>query len=1166
MELAAFIHSNPHFARSVNVERDLDDAELAGAYVPVRRGIEALTRVVDAMRDTHRDRAWSITGAYGSGKSSYAHFVCSLLGPAASPVYRAGLSRLREVNPELARELKTARHRVDAHEKGVLRAVATARREPIAATVARALWRGTTGYWVGPGRRPRVVEEVARLTANPTQATPTHLLDLIAQLQEHASVLLVLDELGKCLEHAAGSENADLYLLQLIAERAANVESSPLFVMTLQHQSFDDYLAIAPDSRKREWTKVQGRFEDVPFVASGDQAFQLIATTLSVTSAPRGFKTRLREWSAGAVATLSDLNLHATLIPNAEVVAAAYPLHPLALLVLPELCARYGQHDRTLFSFLTSNTPASVPQFLNEQSFDGSSLPVLRLDRVFDYFVEAMSTGPASGADPGRWLEIQSRVREARGLAPEAVACLKTVGVLNLVADRAGAKASRRLLEFALGGPAASPAALRKVRSLLELLEREGFVTYVDFADEYRVWQGSDFDVRAAIAAAKDRIQHESFLEQLEKAYALRPVVARRHSQYTGTLRFFESRYATANEASTEPDLRDPTADGVILYVVDALKPKTSVASATADGRPVVVIAADAANQIRTAALDSAAALYVLTTAPALQHDPVARQEVRRRVVFTQDLLNERLAEAFDPGRAGVICWANGKRVRPKGASGLAALLSDLCDHAYVETPRLHNEMLNRRVLTSQGAKTRRELIEAMLEGPHLENLGIVGTGPDWAMYQSVLSASSLHQGAGGFGPPSLESGLHGVWDTIQTFLDNAVEVPRSLGQLYNKLMAPPIGMKEGPIPVLLVAALSVRRDDVSIYQEGTFLPLLSPEVVERLVKAPERFTVKRFELSGVRGDVFKQLQRLLDAEDGSRTSGPGRNATLLSVVKPLIAFARSLPPYTRTTRRLSSHARAVRDALLTATEPDLLLFSRLPQACQLEPFERQRRRQGDPAREFARRLTGAIDELRQAYPTLLDGLRSRLATEFDVAGGDERLREDLRTRALHLVDRVLDRQLRSFLLSATNQELEDREWLEALAMNTAGKPPEGWSDDDLARFELNALELARRFARVEALHYEMRVPTGAEVEARRVTVTHPTGEEVAEVLWVDHEATEALREVAREALERASRLGGSTGEKALLSLLLSDLLPVAASGQPLQEHPATARRRAHGG
>ncbi len=1164
MQLAAFIHPNPHFARSVNVERDLGDAALAGAYVPVRRGIEGLARLVDAMSDGHRDRAWSITGPYGSGKSSYAHFVCSVLGPSTSPAYRAAVRTLRDVNPQLTRDLVSARRRVNAHEKGALRAVATARREPITATVSRALWHATTGYWVGPGRRPKVVDDVARTAADPTRTTPSHLLDLIGQLQEHAPVVLVLDELGKCLEHAAGSEDADLYLLQLIAERAANVEDAPLFVMTLQHQSFDDYLAVAPATRKREWTKVQGRFEDVPFVASGDQAFQLIANALRSSSPPRGFKTRLSRWTAAAAEDIKALNLHSSMVPTREALAAAYPLHPLSLLVLPELCVRYGQHDRTLFSFLTSNTPASVPEFLNEGSFEGSGLPVLRLDRVFDYFVEAMSTGPASGADPGRWLEIQNRVREARGLPPDALVCLKSIGVLNLIADRAGAKASRRLVEFAVAGPGASSSALRKVRSVLDLLETEGFVTYVDFADEYRVWQGSDFDVRGAIAAARDRLHHESLLEQLEKAYPLRPVVARRHSQCTGTLRYFEAHYVTSDAALVSPELRDPTADGVILYVLEPLKPTASVASVTTDGRPVVVIAADAAPNITAAALDSAAALHVLSTDAALQQDLVARQEVRRRVVFTQDLLSERIAEAFDPGGGGVVCWANGKRVRPKGAGGLAALLSDLCDRAYAETPRLHNEMLNRRVLTSQGAKTRRELIEAMLQSPHVENLGIVGTGPDWAMYQSVLVKSSLHQGERGFRAPSLDSGLRGVWDRIQAFLDRAVDAPLSLDQLYDELMAPPIGMKEGAIPVLLVAALSVRRDDVSIYQEGTFLPLLSPEVVERLVKAPDRFTVKRFELTGVRGEVFEQLRRLLDANDDERRSDRARNATLLSVVKPLIAFARSLPAYTKTTRRLSSRTRAVRDALLQATEPDELLFSRLPQACDLEPFAGKRRKD-DLAREFATRLTGAIDELRQAYPALLDALRSRLATEFDVAGGDHRLREDLRSRAFHLTDRVLDRQLRSFLLSAANEDLEDREWLEALAMNTAGKPPEGWSDDDVARFELNALEVSRRFARVEALHYEMRVPDAAAAEARRVTVTHPTGEEVAEVLWVDQEATEALREVARQALDRAASVAGSSGEKALLSLLLSDILPVATSTQQADIHMTKERRRAHG-
>jgi hypothetical protein len=88
-------------------------------------------------------------------------------------------------------------------------------------------------------------------------------------------------------------------------------------------------------------------------------------------------------------------------------------------------------------------------------------------------------------------------------------------------------------------------------------------------------------------------------------------------------------------------------------------------------------------------------------------------------------------------------------------------------------------------------------------------------------------------------------------------------------------------------------------------------------------------------------------------------------------------------------------------------------------------------------------------------------------------------------------------------------------------------------------------LELGKRFARVEALHYEMRLPSLGGSVARRVTVTHPDGQEVSEVLWIDSEIADALEVIVKEAIQRADAMGGAAGSRALLSLLLNEVIPL---------------------
>lgn len=1172
-KLAEFIATRAHFSRSVNLERDIDSVEVLQGYVPTRRTAEALSLFVDTMDWESRTRASSLTGPYGSGKSSYAHFLGALLGPSGDRTYKAAFKILKAADLDLADELASRRRHLGAHQRGFIRAIATAGREPIVTTVLKALLRGVRDYWSGPGRKPRILDDLEKLLSKAERGKslpPSATVELLRELLNLAPLLLVIDEMGKNLEYAASHpDDGDLYILQQVAEMVSVPGEHPGFLVTIQHLAFEDYSVGVSDAQKQEWNKIQGRFQDLPFVDNDEQTLRLLSHALEVTNPPRGFQSRLNEWVRGSRKIMQAQRVAQLLPAEGNVVAAAYPLHPVTLLVLPELCARYGQHDRTLFTFLTSPVRGSVQSFLHEELFDSrDGLPSVGLDRVFDYFVDSLTSG-SSAANSGRWLEIQARIREAGALPSNELRCLKAIGVLNLVADRGPRRASKKMVEFAVTGPSATPAQRKGARIALERLESKGLITYVEFADEYRVWQGSDFDIAGTIATAREELAHSSLVEHLVGANPLRPMVARRHSQQFGTLRFFECRYVESLANQERPSIQIPQADGLVLYVLtDDRDSQLPIDQATSDGKPLVVVMTPDAEKLREAALENAATLLVLQRSNELIRDKVARREVMRRMAMARDVLKSRLQEAFRPDRADVRWFVSGERVRPQGYGDLSKLLSDICDEVYDRAPTLHNEMLNRRELTSQGAKTRRELIEAMISRPSEPFLGIQGHGPDWAMYESVLSVTGIHRkGSDGiltFGAPKKTSGLGGVWKAIDLFFDSASDEARNLHDLYRELMEPPFGMKAGAIPVLVFAALIARSDDVSVYQEGSFVPALTVELAERLVKAPERFAVKRYHVAGVRQTVFAHLQRLLSVEI-QLDSPQHRNPTVLSVVRPLISFVRGLPPYSLRTKRLSNEAQAVRRALVASREPDELVFTLLPEALGYERFGVGRRASGE-AQEFCESLGRAIAELRGAYDRFLDHIAELLTEAFAVQGGTSALREDLRARSRHLVGQVIDPKLRSVLLTLVNEDLEEREWLEAVAMNLGGTPPQGWTDDDALAFETKLIEVSRRYRRVEALHYDTLEGPRDGFEAKRITVTARDGTEVGQVVWIDESKSKSLSSVATKALEEAVAKFGMEAGQAFLALVADYVL---GDGEPEEAAHSgaalTEQRRGHG-
>src|SRR5690606_25612580 len=149
-------------------------------------------------------------------------------------------------------------------------------------------------------------------------------------------VLLVIDEFGKNLEYfAASRSDGDPFLLQELAEMTQGQQAAPLIVITLQHLSFDDYVQSTSTSRRREWSKIQGRFQDIPYVETPSQSRRLIASALQQDEA---FQCAATEWVRKHRDAFDDLGLRDV----ADDAAAAMPLHPVALAVLPELCSRYG--------------------------------------------------------------------------------------------------------------------------------------------------------------------------------------------------------------------------------------------------------------------------------------------------------------------------------------------------------------------------------------------------------------------------------------------------------------------------------------------------------------------------------------------------------------------------------------------------------------------------------------------------------------------------------------------------------------------------------------------------------------------------------------------------------------------------------------------------------
>ena len=1144
--LASFKKVKPRFARSINVERDEGSSAIDG-YLPVGRAIEVLGRLGVALNRPDVEVAISVTGPYGSGKSSLALVVDALFGPAGEPSTRTAEEIVGAAAPGVLEMLQQAKRNLGATSTGFIRAVATAQREPIIATVLRALHHGASRF-----KSPKAKKEIALIIREIEDAlgrigdteanrpTSREIRQIVVRLGALAPILLIIDEFGKNLEAFADAHSeADLFLLQDLAEWTRGDEGIPLALMTLQHMAFDEYSSQASMAQRREWAKIQGRFEDVPFVDSATQTRALISAAFEVAKPP--LAAPVHSWAQEQVRRLRLLGLN-DLGAAEDQIELAWPLHPLAFAALPELCERYGQNERTLFSFLAGHEPLSVAKFLEENTFtDGADVPAIYLDRLYDYFIESAANLVSISSNATRWLEIDTRVRDATGISEGARRVLKAVGLLNLVSAGGSLRASKALVMFAATDDREDTETEDAVASRLLELEQAGLITYRDFADEYRIWNGTDFNIRSAIELARRRLRTERPAALMGRIFELRPVIAARHSYESGTLRAFTTGWVDRSIQEVLALTSRDRFDGLILYCLDGEAPVERVV-AQGVSTPVIFAVSPSTTDLYAAAIEAAAIDEVLKDLGAGGDDWVARRELIERRVEASAELGRRFHESFAGAQTTWIGQAFQTETQwlELEADSASSATSQVASWWYSSSPQMRNDLINRHELSSQSAKARRVLLERLISKPEVENLGIEGFGPERTMYLSVYLENKMHlrgrDGSWRLSPPDPSSSFSPVWKYLNDRLKGSTTTRLRLSDLYEDLASAPFGIRAGVAPLLLIPALLIAGEEVALYEHGTFKPNLKDDTLERLLKNPGNFEVKYFSSkTGARSVLVAGLgARLNDHIDSVK------KPSVLTVVSSLLRLVGTLPEYSRKTLELSPDAISLRRALLDATEPDILLFHDLPRSFGLQEYRASAKFTAEEISQFVQRVVEAAGELRSAYPSLLEVITQSLVTLAD--GKQKSVQPILGELAGGVISHVADPRLRSLCIAlcADLPDLED--WVKYVGMVVVGRPPEGWLDTDRKRFASEIVELGGALKRLSAMHVQL--PVGIEGKSYfRQLLTRSDGTEVAFVVGLTDDQRAILSAQVGSLLKTASeKLGVDIATaKSMMAVVMTD-------------------------
>ena len=1169
--LSSLYQVEGRFLRSVHLEKDFYTENPLEGYVLSTMTRESIGRLIRALED-NRTRAFTITGPYGTGKSAFALFVAKLFGSKTSPTTKTALKILHDYDQGLWERIESNGSCFNPH--GFCSVLISGTREPLGNALIRNLATSLKNYYDSrQADLPKVYHQIQLQLERMEESEPLNATEL-AQLFEDSSreicsnggsgLLLIVDELGKFLEYASQDPSqTDMFALQVLAETASRSGQAPLLMIGILHQAFEEYAGRLDSVKSAEWKKVQGRFEDVAFIEPSEQVTRLIEQAIIK-----------KDGNASKIGrSIANQTVELELVPDKEdelvdLLYGCLPLHPTVTLALPYLFRRYAQNERSLFSFLGSTEPEGFSEFISRSSFNGENLPTYTLADLHEYMLAILGGGLYTSINGSKWAEIESSIERLADPKPTEVKLIRSIGLLGILGEAGvNLKASEKLLYYALddGDNKYKADFDRALKSLMD----QKVITYRRYNDAYAIWEGSDIDIEEEITKVRSSVEPGIQLKEVLNQYLeTRPIVARRHSYETGTLRYFSVRYTDIDGFDADLDVPLDGADGLVLYVLPKNDSEAKKLVQLAKGgraaelKNVLVMIPRLVDGLLELAIDLVCLHRITEDKVDLASDRAARRELGSRLANTERRISELVGRAFGQHYLSFKddecqCYRSGKKEKLAPKRKFNALLSDICYDVYSDTPILRNELINRQVLKAQAAKARNNLIKAMIECSDQKDLGIEGNPPEKSIYDSLLVSSGIHNLDGSemswkFRPPNDKDDQLNIgftWQVIEEFLQECEDQKQPVIDLYKRLKEPPIGLRDGPLPIFLCAAIKCYQHEIALYEDDAFVKEISDTIFGLILKSPERFKLKRFRIEGLRTKVFEQFATLVNR----RPSAEKEELDLIPIVGPIVRFEPKLPQYSRSTKDLSSTALNIRQTLRDTREPDELLFKELPQACGFAPFDAKgiSDQSVEQVNGFFQELQRGISELSQVYEKLLDDIKMYIISAFGAEDlSEEEVRLQLANRARSLSEVVIEQGLKSFLINLCGQESDLTGWCEAIGNNVVNKHPSLWLDLDKEKFEIKLAILAEKFRHYESVYFEHIKEeqgfNGLEGKVIRVGVTtldRPEQERVMVLTPNQEQLAEKLEEDIKDIFEEKSKDQAPQFQLAVLAQLSQKLM-----------------------
>ncbi|WP_025586934.1 hypothetical protein [Vibrio parahaemolyticus] len=1039
--------------RSTRIDSDLNPDFFKGLvyHGTAQSALETLFRQYSQVGQS----AYTLTGPYGSGKSTIALLLTGLLHH-SDDMRHAALDVINQESTDLLEESIP-------YSSGWLqiRSVGGVN-NPI-----DTFWNATLEALQSHPNTKKVYKKYTKVEIK----TESALIDTWEKLFKEVSdlvdgVLLLADEMGKSLEFI-NKNRGELHLFQDLAEVLGRIET-PVIFLGLLHQAFGEYAKDRGTKLQEEWGKIQGRYNDILYNVSTDETVALIAKSIvNIESVDNRDDERVSK----VLNALTDTSERKKQLKQR--LEQSVPLHPLTTLLLgPISKRRFSQNERSTFSFLNSHEQHSFQMFLKQNANKNARYT---LENLWDYLETNLEHAILGSPDGHAWAAATESIRQAtKKQAPEkAIEILKSIALLTLFGRPAALSATEEVLL------AANDIDDKKeLDEYLKTLKEASCIIYRKHQSSWVVFEGSDLDIPSLI---EEKIEQQgSSNEAINHIVFSKQVIAKGYYHKIGTLRWAEQsliqRFDQEQSTQTLAHRKEEFAN--MLLLLEA-QDEAALREHTKKNSTLILANANNAEDIIALAKEVYALELIRSDkeiGPTLQHDNVAQKEYQGRYINAEIALSNAIDEGFNTA-TWFFC---GER---STTETLSEIVSTTASKIFNKTPVIMNELVNRNKLSGTAVSALKKLLEAMLDYEDEQNLGITGFPPEMSMYISCLKNTAVHT-------HELEQDSHWHRDDINPKLVAVFEAANKLlqdkagqtvllsevSELWNKA---PFGLTHGVIPIYLLAFLKTLGQDIAFYEKdlgGEYAFIAEPDVdyVHKLIRSQHELAVKYIVLDQSEQEWLQNLSVFAATETNRDVAN-----NVLAVATPLVTTMHNLPHWVKNAHNFiendlaaNKQVIAVRDLFLQANDPHALLIKDLPKLLNSEDSPSYSQ-QIDV-------LENRFKILRGKHEQMLRQIKDKVKIIFPETG------EELASMCKLVEDRTGDLRLKAFARELGKSEDGLMQWLESMIQIVIGRGKQSWNEGLLLTASAKISDFSQDFLSIVKSSHQSESLADAKPEATK--------------------------------------------------------------------------------